>query len=216
MKENPNHRNARRSFIGASAALATAAVAGPAPAQARANGRPRKLRLLAEGDADLAWVLSLYTPPTLPPSLPPGLVIKGRYEYPSPSAPHSRQHDVMSVFIYLSAVVPTGVEPPVLQVISALEVAVESMLVLQADFGADDRPPHNLLLSGRVISNQVVSPFGPLEGRAFSMSCGFMWSGGQAHQATFKMVAGSAAGSHTTVLREAQGYIELPDRGGPR
>jgi len=202
MGERMDDHQGRRAFLIGASAVAVGTMLESKSAEAMPSRYAQSLRFGAEGDARLDWVLSLL-PLNLPP-LPLGTVIKARYEFPASDLDY-RDKDVMSLYIY--TLLPFS--PPVEVPVSALHVAVEDVIIASASYGGDDNPENNLVLSGRVISVETLSPFGDLIGRAFNMGCGFIWDAGQQSTAVFKLLAGSAAGSHVTVLEEADGYIEI-------
>lgn len=200
---------ARRRLLQRSFALAAAAaVAAPAIAKPIHD---HKMRLRIEGDAPLDWVLSLYTPPILATGLPPGTAGKARYQFPSSGASRGRaySHGIMAVSVFLApAGVPPGVPAPELAPVSTLDVDVEEVIVADAVFGdASTRPYKNVAILGRIVANDVDSPFGSLVNRALTVSFGFDWITPGDDRATFKLVAGNAAGSHITVVPEAGGEI---------
>ncbi len=202
MNERSWQPTARRGFLAGAATLCAATVLTPVPARAMSARYAQSLRLLGEGDARLDWVLSLL-PLNVPP-LPDGTVIKTRYEFPSPH-PAYLGKDAMSVFIYALLPPPLPADPIP---ISAFHAAIEDVALDKALEGGTDFPINNLAMSGRVASIEVPSPFGDLSGRAFGFSCGFEWIAG-GPDAAFKLLAGSVAGSHVTVLESALGQIEV-------
>jgi len=81
-------------------------------------------------------------------------------------------------------------------------------VVSVAQFGdAATRPAKNLIMVGKCISNDVVSPVGLLTGRAAFTALGFDWAEEGSDAATFKLVTAGAAGSHVTVVPEAAGEL---------
>jgi hypothetical protein len=202
---------ARRRLLQRSLALAAAAAVS-APAKAK-SVHERKMRLRIEGDTGLDWVLSLYTPPILAAGLPPGTAARVRFQFPAPEGPvrhgHSRRTMAISAFL-APAGVPPGVPAPELAPISTFDVDVEQIMLDDAAFGEPStRPSKNVGIIGRVVANQVESPFGSLVNRVLIVSFGFDWVAAGEDAANFKLVAGSAAGSHLTVLPEAAGEISF-------
>jgi hypothetical protein len=188
---------------------AAAAVAAPAIGQ---SVQPRRLQLRLEGDVpSLDWVLSLYTPPALAAGLPPGTAARFRVQYPAPDAlsRDSPGHAVMAVSAFVApAGVPPGVPAPELAPISSLLIAVEEVMLDIARFGEEStRPRKNVAIVGRIVANDVESPFGSLVGRVATTGFGFDWVNADEDRAVFKLVAISAAGSHVTVVPEAAGEI---------
>jgi len=201
----------RRRLLQRTIAL-TAAAAFTAPTKAKAV-HPKKLQLRVEGDVDLDWVLSLYVPPALAAGFPPGTAGRLRLQYPATSTAANRGYgdDVMDISSFLApAGVPEGVPAPELATISALQVAVDEVMLDVATFGEEStRPRKNVAILGRIIANNPESPFGSLVGRVATTSFGFEWTAVGSDTATFKLVAVGAAGSHLTVLREGGGEIVL-------
>jgi hypothetical protein len=193
---------ARRSFIVGASALAAGTLLAPAPAQAVGGRYAQSLRLAAEGEVPLTWVLSLL--PLTPPPFP--IVARARFQFPTP-VPAYGGKDVMSIFIYA---VPAIADPNLPQAIpiSAFHAAIENVALDSAPDGGDRNPSHNLVMSGRVAGVEVPSPFGDLTGRTFAFGCGFTWTDDRRSAAMFKLLAGTVAGSHVTVLPEAVGAIE--------
>ena len=202
-----NH--ARRKLLQRAVGLATAAaVATPAIAR---SVRPHGMRLRIEGESTPDWVLSLYLPPVLTTPLPPGTAARIRMQYPAPSATlnPSRARHIMAVAAFLApAGVPPGIPAPELAPISVFEIDVEEFIVGVAAFGeASTRPSQNVAILGRIVSNEVESPFGSLIDRAATTSFGFDRTAAGDDSATFKLVAIGAAGSHLTVVPDAAGEI---------
>jgi hypothetical protein len=87
-------------------------------------------------------------------------------------------------------------------------MAVEETLLLVAAFGEPStRPRHNVAAVGRIVSNAIESPFGPLVHRGATLSFGFEWTDPSTDDAAFKLIAIGAAGSHITVVPHAFGEI---------
>jgi hypothetical protein len=189
----------RRAFLAGASVLAGGALLHAASAEAKPSRYAQSLRLLAEGEARADWVLSLLPVPAPPPEIP----VRARYRFPAIEAGHAGK-DVLSVRVFMLRDV---YEIP----ISAFLVDVEHVVIARAAFGGDDNPENNLLMSGRVIAvdPEAIQPFGDLVGRTFAMGCGFLWDDAQHSAAAFKLLAGLAAGSHVTVLPEAEGFLEI-------
>jgi hypothetical protein len=190
-------------------ALGLAAVAAAGRPAAAASFHARKMRLRIEGDVpSFDWVLSLYLPPVLEAGLPPGTTARFRVQYP---AAERRARDVMDVSAFLApAGIPPGVPAPVLAPISTVAMAVEAIMVTIATFGEPStRPAKNVGILGRVLANDVESPFGSLLGRVATTTFGFDWTADSGAGAVFKLVAIGAAGSHVSVVPEAAGEIEF-------
>lgn len=203
MNERDDASQGRRIFLAAATAVAGSAALGSAPAVAMSSRYASSLRMQAEGEVTLDWVLTLLDLP----QVPPGSRFGARYEFPSP-LPAFQGKDVMSLVIYV--VFPPGLGLPEGQFpISALNTTVEDIVLERAAFGGPANPANNMVMSGRVASIEVLSPFGDLTGRAFMIGFGFDWLDAQRSSAKFKVVAGSAAGSHVTVMPEAEGFIEI-------
>ena len=206
--------NGRRELLRrALGATAVAVVASPAVAQ---GVHAQKMRLDFEGDVpSLDWSLSLYLPPAFSGGLPPGLVGRVRFRYPTPYATRnsSLASRIMTVRAWLApAGFPPGVPAPEIAPLSAFEVAVEEVLIASAAFAEEaTRPRSNVAILGRVVANDIESPFGSLVDRTFTMTFGFNWTG-DGDDATFKLVAGTVSGSHVTVLPEAAGEIAFRGR----
>jgi hypothetical protein len=188
---------------------AAAAVATPAIGD---SVHPHKMRLRLEGDVpSLDWALSLYVPPALAAGLPPGTAGRVRVQYPTPAASGNQSHSrqIMTVSIFLApAGVPAGVPAPVLAPISTLDVAVQEVMPGIAAFGEEStRPRKHVGILGRIVANEVESPFGSLIDRVATTSFGFDWTAAGDDSAIFKLVAVGAAGSHVTVVPEAAGEI---------
>jgi hypothetical protein len=199
MMEQRDSNRGRRAFLAGASALAGGALLQPTTAQAGPMRYARSLRLFAEGDARADWVLSL-----LPVPAPPSeIVVRARCRFPAIGTAHDEK-DVLSVRIYMER---GAFEVP----FSAFLVAVDDVVIAKASFWGDDNPENNLMMSGRVIvaDPEAIQPFGDLVGRAFGMGFGFIWHDDRHSAAVFKLLAGSAAGSHVTVLPEAAGYIEI-------
>lgn len=218
---SPIHRfqgiTRRQLMQGALGMAATAAVAGPAIARSAGS---RQFRLYLEGDVpSLDWVLSLYLPPALAAGLPPGTTARFRVRYPAPDASgkDSPGHAVMEVTAFVAPVgVPAGEPAPELVTITRITIAIEDVLLGVADFGEEStRPRKNVAIVGRIVTNEVESPFGPLVGRIATTGFGFDWIDADDDRAVFKLVAISAAGSHVSVVPEAAGEIAL-GQGHPR
>jgi hypothetical protein len=189
----------RRAFLAGTSALAGGALLQAASAEAMASRYAQSLRLFAEGDARADWVLSLLPVPAPPAVIP----VRARYRFPAIESGHAGK-DVLSVRVFM--------QRDVYEIaISGFLVAVEHVAIARAAFGGDDNPENNLLMSGRVIAvdPEAIQPFGDLVGRAFGMGCGFLWDDAQHSAAVFRLFAGSAAGSHVTVLPEAEGFLEI-------
>jgi hypothetical protein len=203
MNDSDDATKGRRIFLAAATAVAGGAALGSAPAVAMSSRYASSLKMLAEGEVTLDWVLTLLNLP----QVPPGTRFGGRYEFPSP-LPAFQGKDVMSLLIYV--VFPPGLGLPAGPVpISALNIAIEDIVLDRAAFGGPANPANNVVMSGRVASIEVLSPFGDLTGRAFMIGFGFEWLDAQHSSAKFKLLAGSGAGSHVTVAREADGFIEI-------
>lgn len=187
-------------------ALGLAAVAAVATPAIGKSVHPHKMRLRLEGETGLDWVLSLYVPPALAGGFPPGTAARIRVLYPTPDA--SGNH-IMAVSAFLApAGVPAGIPAPELAPISTLDIAVEEVMLGTAIFGEEStRPRKHVGILGRIVANEVESPYGSLIDRVATTSFGFDWTAGGDDGANFKLVAISAAGSHITVLPEAAGEI---------
>ena len=188
--------------------LGVAAAGFAASAITPALGKPvhlHKMRFHMEGDVRLDWALSLYIPPGLAAGLPPGTAARLRVVYP---ARHTARH-IMAVSVFLApAGVPAGIPAPEIAPISVLEIAVEEAMLAIAAFGEEStRPSKNVGLLGRVVSNEIESPFGSLVHRLATASFGFVWGTPANDDAVFRLVAIGAAGSHMTVVPEAAGEI---------
>lgn len=171
----------------------------------------QKLRFRLEGDVpSFDWSLSLYLPPAFAGGLPPGTAARVRFGYPTPYATrnNSLAGRIMAVRAFLApAGVPPGVPAPEIVTISTFDIAVEKVFVASAAFGEEaTRPRNNVGIVGRVVANEVESPFGSLVDRIMTTTFGFDWTG-DGDEAVFKLVAGSVAGSHLTVVPEAGGEI---------
>jgi hypothetical protein len=203
MNESDNATQGRRIFLATATTMASGAALGPAPAAAMSGRYASSLRMQAEGEVTLDWVLTLLNLP----QVPPGSRFGALYQFPSP-LPAFHDKDVMSLVIYVifppDLGLPQGPVP-----ISALNTTVEDIVLERAAFGGPGNPANNVVMSGRVASVEVLSPFGDLAGRAFMIGFGFDWIDAQQSTAKFKMLAGSAAGSHVTVMREADGFIDI-------
>jgi hypothetical protein len=199
MNEWNDTSKGRRAFLAGTSALAGGALLQAVPAQATASRYAQSLRLFAEGDARADWVLSLLPVPAPPEVIP----VRARYRFPAIEAGHAGK-DVLSVRVFMLRDV---YEIP----ISAFLVDVEHVVIANAAVGGDDSPEHNLLMSGRVVAvdTEAIQPFGDLVGRAFGLGCGFFWDDARRSSAVFKLLAGSASGSHVTVLPEAEGFLEI-------
>jgi hypothetical protein len=198
-------RQLLRNAVGITAA---ALVAKPAVGQGM---QPQKMRLRLEGDVpSFDWSLSLYFPPAFAGGLPPGTVGRVRYEYPTPYATRnsSLAGRILAVRGFLApAGVPPGVPAPEIVPITAFDVAVEEVVVASAAFAEETtRPRSNVGILGRVVASEVESPFGSLIDRVFTMTFGFGWTS-DGDDAAFKLVAGTVAGSHVTVVPHAAGEI---------
>lgn len=199
MNDENGRRGGRRAFLASTSALAGGALLQAIPVHAKPSRYAQGLRLFAEGEARAEWVLSL-----LPVPAPPAeIAVRARYRFPAMGSAHAGT-DVMSVLVYMQR---GNYEIP----ISAFLVAVEHVAIATAAFGGDDNPENNLQMSGRVIAvdPEAIQPFGDLVGRAFGMGCGFLWEDEQQSAAVFRLLAGSAAGSHVTVVPEAEGFVEI-------
>ena len=187
-------------------ALGLAAVAAVATPAIGKSVHPQKMRLRLEGEVDLDWVLSLYEPPALAGGLPPGTAARVRVLYPTPAASGK---NIMAVSAFLApAGVPAGIPAPELAPISTLDIAVEEVMLGTAMFGEEStRPRKHVGILGRIVANEVESPFGSLVDRVATTSFGFDWTAAGVDGAIFKLVAIGAAGSHLTVLPEAAGEI---------
>lgn len=201
--------NARRQLLRSALGVTAAAiVATPAVGHGMHS---QKMRLRLEGDVpSFDWALSLYLPPAFAGGLPAGTVARVRYQYPTPYATRnsSLAGRVMAVRAFLApAGVPPGVPAPEIVPISTFDIAVEEVLVASAAF-ADEatRPRSNVGILGRIVANDVESPFGSLVDRVLTMTFGFNWTGDR-DDAVFKLVVGNAAGSHLTVVPDAAGEI---------
>jgi hypothetical protein len=199
MNERNHMGSGRRAFLAGTSAIASGALLHAASVQAKPSRHAQGLRLFAEGDARADWVLSLLPVPAPPEVIP----VRARYRFPAIEAGHAGK-DVLSVRVFMLRDV---YEIP----ISAFLVDVEHVVIAKAAFGGDDSPEHNLLMSGRVVAvdTEAIQPFGDLVGRAFGMGCGFLWDDARRSGAVFKLLAGSASGSHVTVLPEAEGFLEI-------
>lgn len=200
MNERDDASQGRRIFLAAATAVAGSAALGSAPAVAMSSRYASSLRMKAEGNVPLEWVLALL--PLDVSWLPPNSLFKAKYEFPSPTYAGK---DVMRLHIY----VLVGGDPNNRLDVSILNTTVEDIVLEQAASGGPDNPANNVVMSGRVASIEWVSPFGDLTGRAFMTGFGFDWLDAQRSSAKFKVVAGSAAGSHVTVMPEAEGFIEI-------
>lgn len=199
MSEQNDSSKGRRTFLAGTAALTGGALFQAASAQAKPSRYAHSLRLFAEGDARADWVLSLLPVPAPPAEIP----VLARYRFPAIES-EDPDKDVLSVRVYM--------QRGAFEIaISAFLVAVEHVAIAKAAFGGDDNPEHNLLMSGRVVAvdPDAIQPFGDLVGRAFGLGCGFIWDDARRSAAVFKLLAGSASGSHVTVLPEADGFIEI-------
>jgi hypothetical protein len=196
-------RARRRLLQGAFGMAAAATVATPAIAKVV---QPHKFRLRLEGDVNLAWVHGLYMPPI---ALPPGTAGRLRIESGSGSSAQDRARTLVYVFV-APAGVPPGEPAPELAPVSRSYVDTESVVLSVAQFGElATRPAKNLVMSGKFISNEVVSPFGLLTGRVAFTAFGFDWVADDSDVATFKLVTVGAAGSHVTVVPEAGGELSF-------
>jgi hypothetical protein len=204
MSEMSHKRADRRTFLAGASTLAAGAMLVPAVAQAGPSRYAQSLRLHAEGEVGLDWVLSLL--PVTPPPLPPGTVVKARFAFPSPTSLY-QDKDVLTLAVYAQLPLPPPIPNEV--PISIFHAAIEDVALDKAPDWGPDNPMNNLTMCGRVIAFDVLSPFGDLTGRTFSFSCGFTWNDAQQSAATFKLLTGAAAGSHVTVLREAAGHLEI-------
>jgi hypothetical protein len=195
----------RQVLQGALGLAAAAAVAAPAMGKAV---HVHKMRLRLEGDVNLAWVHSLFMPPVV---LPPGTVARLRIESPAFPGPPNGARDRATTLFYVF-VAPAGVPPgepaPELAPVSRGYVVTENVVLSVAEFGDPaTRPAKNVVMVGKYISNDVVSPFGLLTGRAAFTAFGFDWIADGSDEATFKLVTVGAAGSHVTVVPEAAGEL---------
>ena len=200
MNDRGDAPQGRRIFLAAATAVAGGAALGSAPAVAMSSRYASSLRMEAEGYVPLEWVLTLLALDVS--GLPPNSLFKAQYVFPSPKYAGK---DVMRLRIY----VLLGGDPNAQLDISVLNTTVEDIVLERAASGGPDNPANNVVMSGRVASIEVLSPFGDLTGRAFMTGFGFDWLDAQRSSAKFKVVAGSAAGSHVTVMREADGLIEI-------
>jgi hypothetical protein len=200
-------RQALRAALGVTAA---AIVATPAAGQ---SVHAQKTRLRLEGDVpSFDWALSLYSPPAFAGGLPPGTVARVSYQYPTPYATRnsSLASRIMAVRAFLApAGVPPGAPAPEIVPISTFDIAIDEVLVASAVFAEDaTRPRSNVGILGRIVANDIESPFGSLVDRVFAMTFGFTWTDA-GDNAVFKLVLGSAAGSHVTVVPHAAGEISF-------
>jgi hypothetical protein len=201
----------RRTWVGRAFGLVAAATAIPAVGL---SVPPRRLSLRMEGDVpSLEWVRSLYMPPVLAAGLPPGTTARFRVAYPVPafSARDPSLAGLMSVTAFLAPVgIPPGVAAPELAVITDLAIEIDSVLLgIGAFADPATRPAMNAAMMGRIVTNDVESPFGFLVGRVATTSFGFEWIDGDDAAAVFRLVTISAAGSHVSTMPEAAGKLDL-------
>ena len=172
---------------GAAAPTLAAASSGAASTEAssRSNGE-RPVAFRAEGSGNPAWVL----PPAVPP-LPPGVEFRVRYLYPVDDG------NELELTVFLTGVgAPTMLPIPAQNIISQLRAKVDR-------FQISREPEANLMITGKVKSTPVPSPFGPQIGRLLSVTAGFA----EGTPATFSLLAGTVSGSHSTTLPQATGVI---------
>lgn len=197
-RDNRAARQSRRGFLTAASTVVAASLVAAAPARAAPSRYASGLRFLVEGEVRADWVLSL-----LPFPVVPGLVANARYQFPAPEPAHAGK-DVMSVLVYF-------MKGPSVIPLSAFHVAIDDVVLATAAFAGADNPAENVLVSGHVVDydDTSLAPFGNLVGRALALSFGFEWEDDRHSAAIFKLVAGSAAGSHATVVPQAEGYLEI-------
>jgi len=105
------------------------------------------------------------------------------------------------VAVFLTGVgAPTMLPIPAQNIISRLRAKVDR-------FQVSREPDWNLMITGRVKSTPVPSPFGPQIGRLLSVTAGFT----EGTNATFSLLAGTVSGSHSTTLPLATGVIAFGD-----
>ena len=178
---------------GGGVAAPTPAVASSGAASTEASSQPnggRPVAFRAEGSGNPAWVL----PPAVPP-LPDGVEFRVRYLYPVDD------RNELELTVFLTGVgAPTMLPIPVQNIISQLRAKVDR-------FQVSREPDWNLMITGRVKSTPVPSPFGPQIGRLLSVTAGFT----EGTNATFSLLAGTVSGSHSTTLPLATGVIAFGD-----
>ncbi len=212
----------RRAFLKSAGALAFAApvvLAGPG------KGMPgpsrwwhRGFELLAEGVVPFAPVSYVFPPPPMPPPPPgtPPLEARMRATFPVPGS-----KNLWSIQVYM---VPEGLPllplpeaPPLVPqsptdpvTISYSEAEIEDLRLGTAPVvGTNDRLP-SFAMSGRIISNAVVSPFGELTGDLSVLLGSYLITDGPTGAADFVLLTASAAGNHASACPTAKGFLRLP------
>jgi hypothetical protein len=196
----------RRNFLRSAGLLAVSAPLALAGGMGRVVSE--HFELLAEGVIDPRFVL----PPVDFP-LPPGLESRARYMFPI-----ARSRNVLGLQVFVSPEdlpLPLPEAPPLTEqvTISYLEVRIEDIQFGTSPVAGVAHRLAAFLLSGKIISNPVVSPFGEMTDAPFAMWSSFEITNQETGAADFKFLGGATAGSHVTVAPAGKGYIRF---GRPR
>lgn len=196
----------RRTFL-KSASLLTLA----APALLAGQGRvvSKHFQLLAESVINMDYVIP---PPDV--VLPPGVQGRFRVTFPLPGT-----KNVLAVQIFI---VPEGLPLPLPEApplvpqspadpftISYFEVEIADIQIGASPVLGFPEPLPSFLLSGATISNPVLSPFGDLTGAPCALSASFQITNPATGEAGIHFLAGSTAGSHTTIAPTGRGFVQI-------
>lgn len=182
------------------------ALADPQPRENRLQTvNPALFSFYAEGVGTFDSVVGYRWPAALgskPEAVALGLTFKVVYQYPF------ENRDVLRFSVYLLPAPwdPPGTAPLLISRSLAKidEIRVSLPVGYPDEFGLQPKPTLGIL--GRIIENEVPSPFGPIVGRILSLSTAF---DGEGDNVQFYLLGVSAVGSHATSVTNASGSIHF-------
>jgi hypothetical protein len=197
-----SNRGSRRTFLRSAGLLAVSSPLALAGGMGRVVSK--HFEMLAEGVIDPRFVLP---PVDLP--LPPGLEFRARYMFPI-----ARTRNVLGLQVFVA---PDNLPLPLPEAPLLTEPATISYFEVRIDdiqFGTSPVAgvSHRLaafVLSGRTISNPVLSPFGDLTDAPTAWWSSFEITDQDTGAADFTFLGGAVAGSHATVAPAGKGFIRF-------
>lgn len=170
--------------------------------QTTTPGQPQVEEFVAEAAVPLNFVLS----PAVP-NIPAGIFqqLQAGTLQARQRTTYNPDRNILTVWIFTSGPndplptppgnLPQAVAP---RTISLFEIAPEAIL-------QSSSPTPNILFAGRVVSNNVTSPFGDLTGATAAVSLGY----DPENAGTFTLLGGTVAGSHVTFSPAGRGTLRI-------